>query len=227
MKIIKGSGEQASPGIARRLTTEIRSVLAVTGAGTSLWRGTRILITRGWDLLGEHLAGREKWGALAGAGYVAVYAAVQQPDVARFVVPTSIVAWCVAAWWVSPPAPLDRAAAETVVPEEPDDALTLDTLAEVVRRVAEDRQGAHLADLLQQPEFEGWEQADLKAEIVGLGVPVEEFKLILAKRQRVRAGVRLRDLPPSATPDAAPEAPPGTSPEPAPRPAQHPAPDPQ
>lgn len=226
MKITRDEGERVSPSV-RRIATEIRAVLAVNGAGTALWRGTRILITRGWDVLGEHFTGWEKWAALSGAGYVAAYAAAQQPEIARFVVPMSVIGWCVTAWWVSPPAPGDQATPASVMLEEPDDALTLDTLTEVVRRVAEDRQGAHLADLLQQPEFEGWQQPELKTAITRLGAPVEEFKLILGGRQRVRAGVRLRDLPPSATPDTGPEPPLSGPAVPTPRPAQHPAPDPE
>ncbi len=227
MKITKDVGEHVSPTGPRRLTNEIRSVLAVTGAGTALWRGTRILITRGWDLFGEHLEGWEKWAALAGAGYVAVYATIQQPDVARFVVPASVVGWCLAAWWVSPPAPRGTATTDAVVVEEPGETLTLDTLTEVARRVAEDRRGAHLADLLQQPEFAGWEQADLKAAITDLEVPVKGFKLILDGRQRVRDGVRLRDLPAPAAPAPGSAAPSGGPVEPAPPTAPDPAPGPQ
>lgn len=230
MKITKDAGEHVSPAFPRRIATEIRSVLAVSGTGTALWHGSLHLISRGWDLLGSHFSGWEKGAALAATGYVTVYATAQSPDIARFAVPIAVIVWCIAAWWVAPPAPRGTATDESTVterPQEQDDELTLGTLADVVRRVAENRQGAHLADLLQQPEFQGWKQPDLKAAITRLGTPVEEFKLILAGRQRVRDGVRLRDLPAPAATDPAPAPSSGPPVEAAPRPGQTPAPDPE
>ncbi|MFH8792211.1 hypothetical protein [Streptomyces sp. NPDC017941] len=229
MKITKerGAGEYPSPAYHRRVAAEIRTVLAVSGAGTALWRGSAVLITRGWNRLGEHLTGWEKWGTLAATGYAVAYAAARYPNITRFAVPLTLVGWCVAAWWVAPPSPRRASTTEAAASEDPTDAVTLDGLAEVVRRVAGTRQGAHLADLLQQPEFEGRQQPDLKAAITRLDVPVQEFKLILDGRQRVRDGVRLRDLPAPATSDPAPAAPPGGPGAATPRPDPTPTPAPE
>lgn len=225
MKIIKEVGESRTPPLHHRIAAEIRPVFAVRGAGKALVTGSVILLRRGWALLGEHLTGWERAGVLAFAGYVTVYTASQAPHVAQFAAPGAALTWCVAAWLVAPPA--TRTQTE---PDDPDDAeapredLTLDVLAAVVRRAAGTRQGAHLADLLTEPELKGWEQPELKAAVLALGVRVEEFKLRLAGRQRVRDGVRLRDLPPSAAPDPAGAAPQDDPADPAPRPDPAPAP---
>ncbi|WP_329215193.1 hypothetical protein OG352_06260 [Streptomyces sp. NBC_01485] len=221
MKIVKEVGEQPpTPGLHRRMAAELRPILAVGGAGASLWAGSCILLRRGWTLLGHHLDGRERWGALAFSGYVAVYACGHAPHIARFVVPGAAIVWCVAAWWVSPlPTPgVAGEEADEQAGGEPE--LTVDELASLVRKVARHRQGAHLADLLQEPELAGWAQPDLKAAVIDFGLPVEEFKLILAGRQRVRDGVRVRDLPP----DPAVAAPASTPPEPPADPAPQPLP---
>jgi hypothetical protein len=71
-------------------------------------------------------------------------------------------------------------------------------VVQLVREVAARNQhsGAHLEDLLAEPLFEGWEKADLKAELTDrLGIHVESFKLFFDGRQRNRDGVRLRHLP--------------------------------
>lgn len=228
MKIIKEAGESSPPLLPHRIAAELRPILAVSGAGAALWQGSLILVRRGWDTLGTHLTKWERVGALGFAGYVAVYNAGQAPHVAQFAAPGAAIAWCIAAWWVSPPTPRGEQPPEPVAVQEPDDALTLDALSTVVHRVAGNRQGAHLADLLSEPELKGWEQPDLKAEIQALGVPVEEFKLRLAGRQRVRDGVRLRDLPPPAAPHPDPGDDPVPAPggpaDPAPRPDQTPTP---
>ncbi|MGV9755416.1 hypothetical protein ACWDUC_06210 [Streptomyces tricolor] len=226
MKIIKEAGESSTPLLRHRIAAELRPILAVSGAGTALWTGTLILVRRGWATLSAHLNGAERLGALAFAGYVIVYTAGHHPDVAQFAAPGAAVAWCIAAWLVAPPGARrepepDPAPDGTEAPRE---ALALATLATVVRRVAGDRQGAHLADLLTEPEFEGWEQPELKAAITALGVPVEEFKLRLAGRQRVRDGVRLRDLPAPAAPAPGPAPAPGAPARPAPHPDQAPTP---
>ena len=230
MKIIKGAGESSTPPLHHRIAAELRPVLAVSGAGTALWTGTVVLVRRGWTLLGEYLDTRERLGAFTFTGYVIVYTGQQHPHIAQFAAPGAAVAWCIAAWWVSPPVPR-----KDERPAEPDDdapppaeVLALDVLAAVVRRVAEDRQGAHLAQLLDEPELKGWEQSDLKAEIASLGIPVEEFKLRFVGRQRVRDGVRLRDLPPPPAPGPDPAAAPapvsGGPLAPAPHPDQAPTP---
>lgn len=224
MKIIKDAGESTTPPLPHRIAGELRPVLAVHGAGSALWTGSLILVRRGWALLGTHLDGLERAGAIAFSGYVTVYAAHQYPSAAEFAAPGAAIAWCVAAWCVAPPATrtTPTPSPHTHDADEQREGLALDTLTAVVRRVAGDRQGAHLADLLTEPELEGWEQPDLKAAIQALDVPVEEFKLRFAGRQRVRDGVRLRDLPPPPALDPAPAAvlaaTPGGPPAPAPRP---------
>ncbi|MET9734303.1 hypothetical protein ABZZ79_27790 [Streptomyces sp. NPDC006458] len=222
MKIIKDveAGESGTPPLHHRLAAELRPILAVHGAGAALRTGSLILARRGWNLLGTHLDGRERAGVLLFGGYATVHTASQHPDITQFAVPASLVAWSVLAWCVAPPATRTKTEPGTDpdAAAEPREELTPDTLAEAVRRVAGDRQGAHLADLLAEPELEGWEQPDLKAAITRLGVPVQEFKLRLAGRQRVRDGVRLRDLPPTPAPPAAPAAPSAGPPAPAPRP---------
>lgn len=228
MKIIKEPGEQHTPGLHRRIAAELRPILAVRGAGASLYAGSRILIHRGWTLLGERLDGWERYAALAFGGYVTVYACGHAPHLARFAVPGAVVGWCVAAWWTAPPPA--RTPAEQPDEEEDEETgpdLTRDELAALVRRVARHRQGAHLADLLQEPELVGWTQPELKATAVDFRLPVEEFKLILGGRQRVRDGIRVRDLPPEPAPEPAVEAPathpPGAPADPAPQSLSAPA----
>ncbi|MFC8002934.1 hypothetical protein ACFUCH_03700 [Streptomyces olivaceus] len=228
MKIIKGveAGEQPSPRLHRRIAAEVLPVLAVHGTGSALWAGTRLLAGRGWVLLGRYLTGWEKPAAIVFAGYVAVHTAIQYPTVTQFAVPGAVIGWCVTAWWIAPPAPRAETGMAPATGDEPPPQLSLDALADVVRRVAGPRQGAHLAQLLDTPEFASWEQPDLKAEFLARGVPVGEFKLILDGRQRVRDGVRLRDLPPPAAPGPAPSPPAGPAPGARSDPAPHPVPDP-
>ncbi|MFI7293985.1 hypothetical protein [Streptomyces sp. NPDC050121] len=218
MKIVKEVGEQPpAPGLHRRMAAELRPILAVRGVGASLFAGSIVLVRRCWTLLGRHLDGWERFGALAFGGYVTVYAAIHAPHIARFAVPGAAIVWCTAAWCVAPlpGPPVDEEGASD---EESEALLSLDEFSAVVRRVSRHRQGAHLADLLQEPELVGWTQPELKAAAVAFGLPVEEFKLILGGRQRVRDGIRVRDLPPA--PDTAPPAstPSGTPADPAPQP---------
>ena len=231
MKITKDveAGEQPSPRLHRRIAAEVLPVLAVHGAGTTLWAGSRLLAGRGWTLIGRYLTGWEKPAALGFAGYVTVHTAIQYPTAAQFAVPGAVIGWCVTAWWIAPPSPAtpDGPGPVPNAADEQPPQLSLDALADAVRRVAGPRQGAHLAQLLDTPEFASWEQPDLKAQILARGVPVGEFKLILDGRQRVRDGVRLRDLPPPATPGPAHSPPAGPAPgapaDPAPHPVQDPA----
>ncbi|MGW1129872.1 hypothetical protein [Streptomyces sp. NPDC002526] len=77
--------------------------------------------------------------------------------------------------------------------------LGVEDVAAIVRRVAARHPrhlGVHLADLLPEPEFEGWEQPGIKAAIVALGLPVSSFKLTYPTGPaRTREGVRLEHLP--------------------------------
>ena len=223
MKIIKEVGERLLPSW---LAAELRPILVFTGAGAALWTGSVVLAVRGWQWLGQRLGGwEERLGAIAVGGYLAAYGCWHAPHIARFAVPGAVLAWCLAAWCVAPAAP-DAEPAEQPVEAAPE--LALAELAAVVRRVARHRQGAHLADLLTEPELEGWTQPELKAAItVDFGLPVEEFKLILGGRQRVRDGVRVRDLPLAPAPTPPVEAPQSTPADPAPRPLSVPSPGPE
>ncbi|NUS83684.1 MAG: hypothetical protein HOY75_13290 [Streptomyces sp.] len=101
MKIIKRVGERLLPYWLR---TELRPVLAFTGAGTALWTGSLALTARAWAYLRERLSLTESLGALAIAGYLAAYACWHAPHIARFAIPAAAVAWCTAAWCLAPPA---------------------------------------------------------------------------------------------------------------------------
>ncbi len=216
MKIVKEIGARLLPSW---LAAELRPILVFTGAGAALMSGSVVLAVRAWGKLRERLSAWESVGALVVGAYVTAYGCWHAPRVARFAIPGAVIAWCVAAWCVVPAAPRAEPA-ERPVEAAPELALT--ELAAIVRRVAKHRQGAHLADLLAEPELDGWTQPELKATVTAdFGLPVEEFKLILDGRQRVRDGVRVRDLPP------APAAPPPTAPaDPAPRPLSAPTPGP-
>ncbi|MFJ4682037.1 hypothetical protein [Streptomyces sp. NPDC088789] len=119
-------------------------------------------------------------------------------------------AWIIAAWRAGKPAPgaawgkpdqeHGHADQERGGTEPDDDAASLDVLevVGVIRRVAARHPrhlGVHLADLLPEPEFTGWDQGDLKAALTGWGLPVVSFKLTFPDRARTREGVRLEHLP--------------------------------
>lgn len=217
MKIVKEIGERLLPSW---LAAELRPILVFTGAGAALMSGSVVLAVRAWGKLRERLSAWESVGALVVGAYVTAYGCWHAPHVARFAIPGTVIAWCVAAWSITPAVHRPDPAEQPV--DTATDELTLTELADLVRRVAKHRQGAHLADLLAEPELDGWTQPELKATVTAdFGLPVEEFKLILDGRQRVRDGVRVRDLPP------APAAPPPTAPaDPAPRPLSAPTPGP-
>ncbi|MFI1532785.1 hypothetical protein [Streptomyces griseus] len=116
--------------------------------------------------------------------------------------------------------------------------LTAEEAAGIIRRVAAlhpRHLGVHLADLLGQPELEGWEQTELKATLTELGLPVTSFKLTFpVGPARTRDGVRLEHLPqaPAAPAGQAGGRAPGEAPQGAPAgvgeglalvPSQHPA----
>jgi hypothetical protein len=169
MKIVKKVGEQPIPRLHRRLVAELRPVLAVRGAGASLIAGSRVLARRGWAQLGEHLDGWERYGALAFGGYVIVYAAGHAPNVARFAIPGAVVAWCVAAWWMAPPAAAERAPeAEASGPP--------DTFVPWLLHLMGDRPGIHLRDLYpamrQLPGHEDRDNTQLRAALRTLDIPV-------------------------------------------------------
>lgn len=207
MKIIKRVGEHLPRGLA----AEIRPILAVRGAGTALWTGSRILLSRGWTLLGDYADGWERYAGLAFGGYVVVYAAGHAPDTARFVIPAAAVTWCVAAWWVAPPTPAPEEPAEP----EPEEELAAGGPQEVYDATLEwiwqqigDAQGVHLRDLLAHAHahgmFEGLEVTDLKGHLERWAIPVR-------KRCRVRGlgvtvGIHRDDLPAPSRPSPGREA---------------------
>ncbi|MFI2215138.1 hypothetical protein [Streptomyces sp. NPDC020141] len=92
-------------------------------------------------------------------------------------------------------------------PEQPDEDaaapldLDLASVAATVRRVATRHPrhlGVHLADLLGEPEFNGWLQSDLKDALTDRWeLPVVSFKLTFPDKARTREGVRLEHLPPA------------------------------
>ncbi|MFZ3475782.1 hypothetical protein ACODT3_40440 [Streptomyces sp. 4.24] len=188
-------------------------------------------------------------GAVAGA----VWPYVQLVGPWRgYVLAAGVAAWSAAAWMLSPtPAPLEvvegqgdedegepdpsggdpaPAAAEDDQGDEDEAAAWLDLpeVAALVHAVAarHGHTGVHLADLLPEPLFEGWEMAELKTAFEDdWSVPVTEFKLRFKSaseggpkvRERVRIGVRLADISarlepgvtaPTAAPVPAPPAPP-------------------
>ncbi|MEW1719795.1 ubiquitin-like domain-containing protein [Streptomyces sp. NPDC093109] len=238
-----------SPGPARRAADGLRSVL--TGeAARALRAGSLILARKGWHLVAPDAPIWQRLGYVALGGYATVYGAAHTDlgPAGPFLVPGGAIVWCVAAWTIAPPP------GRTAPQEQPDrqdddepedtehgqDELLLDRefVVALIRKVAGDRHGAHLADLIATGDLDGWEQHDLKAALTReWGIPVAEIKLKFGGRQRVRDGVRLRDLPapPEQHPaEAAPEAaldtlvgapsegPSGPSPHPLPDPSQGP-----
>jgi hypothetical protein len=173
VKIVKEVGEQpTTPRLHRRLAAELRPILAIRGAGASLYAGTRILIHRGWTLLGEHLDGWERIGALGFGGYLLVYGAGHAPHIARFAIPAGAAAWCVTAWCMAP-ATADEPSDEPTEhqPAEPDPQ----DVEDLVRDLIGDDRGV-LLTALRQPLH----AADTRA--------VRE--LLDAAGIRVRPGVR-------------------------------------
>jgi hypothetical protein len=197
MEIIKDAGEQPTPRLHRRLAAEVRPILAVRGAGTTLLAGSRILARRGWTLLAEHVDGWERYAALAFGGYVVVYACGHAPHMARFVVPAAVVAWCAAAWWVTPPAPAveEPEAAPTAEAPQAFTQWLLDTIG--------DRPGIHLRELYpamrRLPGCERHDDAQLRAALQTFGIPVHRSLRIGVVAGR--SGVRRGDLEALPTPD--------------------------
>ncbi|MGW1497562.1 hypothetical protein ACWCQW_03040 [Streptomyces mirabilis] len=193
MKIVKETGEQPIPRLHRRIAAELRPILAIRGAGASLYAGSRILIHRGWTLLGERLDGWERYGALAFGGYVTVYGCSHAPHLARFAIPAAAITWCVAAWWAAPPAAVEEPAPE---PAEP--AVT-DARAAFVRWLLDligDRPGIHLRELYpamrRLPGNEARTDTQLRAALTMFRIPVHR-----SMRDGVtagRTGVRRDDL---------------------------------
>ena len=102
MKIIKEVGERLLPSW---LAAELRPILVFTGTGAALWAGSVVLAVRAWGQLRERLSAWESAGALAIGAYVTAYGCWNAPRIARFAIPGTVIAWCLAAWCVAPEAP--------------------------------------------------------------------------------------------------------------------------
>jgi hypothetical protein len=203
MKIVKEVGEQPSPRLHRRIAAEVRPILAVRGAGSALTAGSRVLLRRGWDLLGEYVDGWQRYAALAAGGYVAVYAVGQAPHIPPFAVPGAVVAWCVAAWWAAPPAdcPEPAKAVEADAPVTDPQDVRAATLEWIRQRIG-DRQGVHLRDLLEHAQahgmFEGLDVTELRGHLERWGIPVRDR--VRVRGLGVTVGVYRPDLPAPSEP---------------------------
>jgi hypothetical protein len=203
VKIVKEAGEQpTTPGLHRRFAAELRPILAVRGAGASLYAGSRILIHRGWTQLGEHLDGWERYAALAFGGYVTVYACMHAPHLARFAVPAAAIAWCVAAWWAAPPA-IPAPADETETTTEPPAEASPQDFTRWLLTLIGDRPGVHLFELYpamrKLPGCEQHTDAQLRAALQTLDIPVQRSLRIGVVAGR--SGVRKADLIALPSPD--------------------------
>jgi hypothetical protein len=187
--------------------------------------GSKVLVARGWERVwgqaGDWREALTRLGYAAGGVYVAVYA-LRTPGAAPvvpFVGPALAGTWCVAAWIVAPAAGKPaRAVAGKPEPGDVDDGQEHEELegagegyspevgdvVVLVHQVAarHGHQGAHLDDLIATGQLADWDKTELRSALDAWGVPVAEFKLRFEGRQRVRMGVRLRDLP--ALPGEAP-----------------------
>ncbi|WP_180929319.1 hypothetical protein [Streptomyces sp. AJS327] len=202
----------------------IRDALPNRQLAAALCRGSGRLVRLGWQWitaedwrLAAQRAGGVALGALVGAHLAQTYSAVVMPLVTG--------GWVVGALILAPqtkpattadddgdegsdqtptetgnplPSPTPHAdtpeASEAGVEAGPE--VTRDQVIELIRRVADDQQGAHHADLLTSGELTGWDRDDLRAALADWGIPEGEFKIRdAAGRQRVRVGVRVRDLP--------------------------------
>ncbi|MFI8995694.1 hypothetical protein [Streptomyces sp. NPDC053542] len=195
--------EEAAPDRAR---IDLRPYLPNREAFEALFTGSTALIGRGWAWITA-----EDWkealtrlGYVAGGGYVAAYLVCTHP---AYGMPVAVIGWCAAAWMHAPsPPPAERPAPfdedddqeELELDEglEEDVCPTPELVAALVRKLAgTEHQGAHLAQLLDTGLLGDWDQDDLKTALASWGIPTDKFKLYLGGRQRVRVGVRVRDLP--------------------------------
>ena len=202
MKIVKKLGERLPPW----LHTEVRPILTFTGTGAALLHGSADLIVSGWLWLGEHLGWRERLGAIAAGGYLAVYGCAHAPHVVPFAIPAAVVAWCVAAWWHAPPTgPQETAkAAESEAPAAAPQDVYEATLGWIRERIG-DTQGVHLRDLLAHAQahgmFEGLDVSELRTHLERWGIPVRDR--VRVRGLGVTVGVYRPDLP--APPEPLPE----------------------
>ncbi|WJY40011.1 hypothetical protein QT196_23540 [Streptomyces sp. P9-2B-2] len=221
----------------------LRAYLPTRQLARALCSGSAVLIGKGWAWITAEGA-KEAGSRLLYSGfglYAGAYVAHTTPQI---VMPVVVVGWIGGALMFapSPPPPgkakprvdLTKPAAtedqhqdlvEDQELDEPEPEPDLESVARLVRCLAgTQHQGAHLDDLLATGELGDWDKDALKDALAEWEIPVEEkgFKLTLDGRQRVRQGVRLRDLPagageaPAAAGEGAPSGPPSA-------PAQAPA----
>lgn len=201
----------------------VRDALPDSELAAGLCRGSGELVRLGWGWLtaGDWRTAGQRAGGVALGAAVGVQLAQTYPAV---VMPLVTGGWMVGALTLTRTPKHDQAVehdqAQTEVhdqaveddgdplPSPTDDpGPTRDQLAALIRRVAGQQQGAHHADLLATGELGGWGREDLRAALTEWGIPEGEFKIRDAGgRQRVRVGVRVRDLPTPTgeTPSAGP-----------------------
>ncbi|MCX4639529.1 hypothetical protein OG775_31195 [Streptomyces platensis] len=230
------AGERAEAG---HDSPGLRAYLPNRQMVRALCSGSAVLVGRGWAWITAEgpKETRARLGYTALGAYAGVYVADSMPQI---VMPAVVVGWIGAALMLapSPPPPggaarpavnLTKGADEEHQEDEHDQAVEededfvepdMETVAGLIRRLAGTQQGAHLDDLLATGELGDWDKDELKTALAEWEIPVEEkgFTLRFSGRQRVRQGVRLRDLPAGAG-----EAPAGAGEGPTPAPAQHPA----
>jgi hypothetical protein len=203
VKIVKKVGERLLPSWLR---TELRPILVFTGAGAALWAGSCELARRSWTALGERLDRWERLGALAIGGYVTVYACAHAPQVARFAVPVAVVGWCVAAWCVAPPAPVEHEQLADEGPAARDPQEVYEGTLEWIRGQIGTGNGVHLSRLLAHAQAHGM-HTDLdvpafRAALEQWGFPVRQQ---LKVGRRNRPGIHRDDLPQPPLPGPSPE----------------------
>lgn len=208
-KVVGEQPTEDSPSLASRTAGHLRTGL--TGhAAVALRTGSLILLRKGWAYVAPKTTVGERLLYGAGGGYALAYV-VPHADLGPagpFAVTGTVLVWCGAAWIVAPP-PGQQVIVDE--PEQPaDDEVPVDRelafVADLIRATAavHGHKGAHLADIIARGGLRPWEQSDLKHALVhDWGVPVDEIKLRFHGRQRVRDGVRLRDLPPPVEPPPA------------------------
>jgi len=191
MKIISRVGEYLLPASLR---AELKPVLVFTGAGAALWAGSLTLVARAWSELRERLGLWESLGALAAGAYVTGYGCWHAPHIARFAVPGTVIAWCVAAWCVArPPA---EASSEPPAP----DAVAAFT-AWLLTLIG-DQPGIHLRDLYPAmrtlPGHEARDNPQLRAALAALDIPIR--RSLRLGTVAGRSGVAKADLAPLPSP---------------------------
>lgn len=189
MKIIKGVGERLLPSW---LAAELRPILVFTGAGAALMSGSITLAVRAWEKLRERLSAWESVGALAIGAYVTAYGCWHAPHIARFAIPGTVIAWCVAAWCMTPASePQDAPDAE----EGPDPQ----DVTDLVRDLVGDGRGI-LLTALRQP-LHAPDTRTVRELLTAAGIPIRPGVRTAAGNG---PGVHRDDLPAPLPPPTAP-----------------------